>query len=179
MNGSCKEELKAFLRPKLGNLRLGGAFLLATIVTGFVVSDPFGIVAIGLGLSALVSWRDAVDLIRWLRFLADLETHADADTLLKDFDQGVPIIETLRLGEKYVAGRHGAIMYSYEDIVRMYEYIHRTNSAVDAQEIRIVDRKGKTHTLCHLPLHTSHQDVASVYLVMKGKNDKIEFSRKK
>ena len=84
------------------------------------------------------------------------------------------IEDSLRLGERYVAGKHGVAMFRYEDITRIYEYVHRTNFAVDTHELRIVDNNGKTLPLCKLPLKVEQQDILNVFLLMKAKNNKIQ-----
>ena len=175
MNEKRKTELKKYLLPKIGGLILGAAILLLSIIAMTVAASAAGILLIGIVLAALCSWKSIANLIRWNAFLNTLESDADSEVLLNDFENGVRMMEdSLRLGEKYIAGKHGVVMFRYEEITRVYEYIHRTNLAIDNHELRIVDNSGETCSLCQLPPKVEQQDVLNVFLLMKARNNGIQ-----
>ena len=101
----------------------------------------------------MLARQTVIDLKRWKTFMRALQTSTDAEQMLSDFEHGERLLnDSLRMGEQYVAVKRSVIMYRYEEITRVYEYVHKTNGAMDEHELRIVDKEGITRILCNLPV---------------------------
>ncbi|MGN1020864.1 MAG: DUF6709 family protein [Aristaeellaceae bacterium] len=180
--------MKKYLRPRMGNLIPFAGFVLAGLmclhvgiegmmqkgfdVRSLLIASAALLLCVGMG--ALISRQTVLELKRWKKFMQALQTSTDAEQMLKDFEEGAQLLnDSLRMGERYVAGKRGVIMYRYEEITRVYEYVHKTNGGVDTHELRIVDKEGITRILCKLPMRCSQEDMTRMFLFMKLRNKQI------
>ena len=105
-----------------------------------------------------------------------LPKHTDAEKMLDDFEHGVQLINgSVRLGDKYFAGKGSVTMFRYDDIGRVCEYIRtsRKMGTVEEHSLVIVDVGGTVHQLCKLSTRSTSQDLVKVFAMMKFKNEKL------
>ncbi len=91
------------------------------------------------------------------RYLNDIlrkseQNFTEKQKLLSDFSNGNKN-DRIILGEYYIIGRHTGTIVSYEQISRVYLYVHSTNGFNDSKILKATLFEGRTVDLCKLPLH--------------------------
>ena len=107
----------------------------------------FGIFAALASISPIRSIRGISE------FLEGARSRNELDAVLLDFETAQSLCgDKIRMGEKYIYGKKTGGIYDYNQIRKVYQYIHKTNFAEDRRELRAETIDGKTKTLCRLAL---------------------------
>lgn len=105
----------------------------------------------------------------------DIDANGELLILLNDFEKGGKAFnDKLRLGQKYLIGKKTRTIVSYNEIARIYQYIHSTNCVEDTRSLQIVLHNNKKLDLCKLPLWgKADEEVANVFNYVKSMNPNI------
>lgn len=81
------------------------------------------------------------------------EHQGEFDLLANDFLAGGKAFnDNLRLGQKFLIGKKTGTIVSYQDIVKIYQYAHKTNGVEDSRMLKIETTNKKNVNLCKIPL---------------------------
>ena len=173
------KKLKKYLAPKwtsYGGVIVFGFFLLISIPLW--VNDgnrwTFCIFAVLLVIALMVPLGKM--LATSLRIRKEQKA-GNLETLLNDFENGqVFCSDAVRLGENYIIGRNTGRFFRYENIRKIWQYIHKTNFVVDKIQIRIEKKDGITEILCHLKTgkRNANDDASELLTAILQKNPKIQ-----
>lgn len=107
--------------------------------------------------------------------IKEIEQRGELPLVLHDFEMAETAFnDALRMGQTYMLGKGTGGIFTYNDIVQIYQYIHKTNGLEDSRMIKVKTSDGKTHDLCKLPLRGKGDDeLSQVFAYVKGKNEKI------
>ena len=176
--------LKSYLRPSYRTLILP-AFL---IVCGFAcmgaVAKPiFGLVMFaGIGILSAIPFF--TELSRFRSSIESYDSQHGNGKLEEEFNASNSALDgNLRMSENYLFGYHTATFIRYEEIRKIYVYVHRTNGAEDQRALRIETSGGKTRTLCNLPRKgayrkVNHPDLTEVLKIVLLKNPSVQIGYK-
>ena len=110
-------------------------------ITGFIIALS--------SFSVLMGMSERRYLNDTLRKLA--QNPAEQQKLLSDFNKGNKNDRVI-LGEYYIIGCHTGTVVPYEQISRVYQYVHSTNGFNDSKILKATLFEGRTVDLCKLPL---------------------------
>ncbi len=124
---------------------------------------PFGIMLLTTEVAIMcLLFFGAGAIMIWLFFsteksinqhLNDLESTGVMPQVLLDFKQGEQHFNgKLRIGQYYLIGKGSGQVLPYQEIVQIYQYVHKTNGAEDSRAIRVKNKKGIEITLCSIPI---------------------------
>lgn len=110
------------------------------------------------------------------KLIDDIEARGELLILLNDFEtSGRAFNDSLRVGRSYLIGKGKGTIICYHDIVRIYQYIHKTNSVEDSRALRVQTVENKTIDLCKLPLRGAADDeVMHFFSYIKNMNNNIK-----
>ena len=76
-----------------------------------------------------------------------------------DFAKATPMRrDRVRFGDEWIFIKGNRMPVRYEEITRVYQYIHRTNFIENERALKYVDSKGKHKKLCNLELRDKSKD---------------------
>ncbi|MBQ9155307.1 MAG: hypothetical protein IJ137_00840 [Eubacterium sp.] len=83
----------------------------------------------------------------------------------KDFEYAVAFCkDKVKAGQIYLFGKNTGTILKYEEIERVYLYVHKTNFVEDKREMKAVTRDKQTVTLCNLRTGKKDEDELKVFL---------------
>ena len=86
-------------------------------------------------------------------FLKKIKAEGIYELAKKDFESAVSLVEDrVRLGKNYIFSKGKSRLLKYEDIVQVYQYVHKTNFIENERALMYVDINGSTRKLCNLKL---------------------------
>lgn len=170
-----KEALEKYLYPKVSGLVVGSVFLVLGIF-GAMIESSIPIFLICALVAAIFSAEPGMCFLKMKQFLKTCESNNTLSEVLQDFNSGKSMLNRhIRLGNKYIIGRGGSVATKYDEIVRVYEYVHKTNFAVDQHALMVETKSDSRRILCRLPLkNVSNNDLLKVYAIIKSKNKSVE-----
>jgi len=179
------KEIKSYTRSSYGLLFVG-VFFLGLGLLGFAVdvASPIGMLLLMFALGAACSAPYFIGQRRLNKAIEEYEAQYGADALVKDFNASRPVInDHLRLGEEWLFGKRTATIVRYEQIKKIYMYVHRTNGVEDRRALKIETAAGKTLELCNLPTKgvfkkQNHPDVETILKVILIKNPSVHVGYK-
>ncbi len=130
---------------------------LAVLLLNFIVrkADMSSVLFV-TGLSISLGGLSLLMGVAERRYLNDTlrkseQNPTEKQKLLSDFNNGDKN-DRIILGEYYIIGRHTGTIVSYEQISRVYQYVHSTNGFNDSKILKATLFEGRTVDLCKLPL---------------------------
>lgn len=175
------DELKKYIKPSSSIIFLGAGLLAVAIWCGFNTTFPYLIAFIILGLlggflayTGITSIRDVDRMIQMYTENGTIDQIVDEFQNARSFAKG-----NLCLGETYVFGKKKGKILSYEDITRVYQYVHKTNFIEDNRELRVDTRGNGTVSLCGLSLRgKSDDELKEIVTMMYLHNQQIRIGYK-
>lgn len=170
-------EIKLYLKPK-GNVLLLvlGIFMVFMGCFVFTAEIEFIICLLPLLLGLFLVAVGVHALMDYPQYIQSLKNSGQIPQIYQDFSTAQSVYQDkLRFGRYGLFARnHGKIIF-YNDITRVYQYIHRTNFVEDRRELKFINRKGHELTLC--PLKTrgrSDEDMHLIVAMLLQKNPSIQ-----
>lgn len=115
--------------------------------------------------------------VQWkvIKKVNEIEQRGELPLVLHDFEvAGTAFKDSLKLGQMYMFGKENGGIFAYNDVIQIYQYIHKTNGLEDSRMIKVKTSDGKIHYLCRLPLRGKGDDeLRQVFAYIKSKNEKI------
>ncbi len=132
-------------------------------------------VFIALAVCSAITVYDVIRRKKVAEKIDEFEKQGTLHVILHDFETaGTAFKDSLRLGQNYLFGKETGNIFTYNDIVQMYQYIHKTNLIEDTRILKVKTSAGKTLDLCKLPLRGKGDDeLSQVFAYVKGKNENI------
>lgn len=182
------KDLKKYVCPnKLARFFFGGLTVILLVLCVYfmlfgkdaemlIITIVSGIVMFGL-IFAYVSQ----DYLIYIKKMKIIEQQGNMPVLLFDFKNGGPAFnDYLRVGGRYLIGKKTGTMVSYDEIARIYQYVHQTNFVEDSRMLKVKTTNGKTYSLCRLPLKGKADDeVNHVISYILSVNGNVQVGYKK
>ena len=134
-----------------------------------------GSVTLIMGLF-LTSWELAF-IHQANKSLSIIENNGEMQILLNDFKNGSQYFKgSLILGQKFVIGKNSGTVLAYTDVVRIYQYVHKTNFFEDMRVFKAVNNKRNVINVCPLPLRGKGDcefNTAANIILSKNPNVKV------
>lgn len=94
----------------------------------------------------------------------------------EDFSKSVPMMKNrIRFGETWIYKKNSTKLLKYNEIIQVYQYIHKTNFVENERALMYVDLKGKQRKLCNLLLHDkSRDDMMKMISIIHTKNPSVK-----
>jgi len=129
---------------------------------------------VGVGLMLLVI--ALCSMLDYPRYFQSLEENGQMQWLLQDFSHATSCLnDSLRFGYSCLYAKGQGKLIPYTDIVRVYQYIHKTNFVEDRRELKYINREGKELSLCKLKIRgKSDADVRTIIAMLYAKNPAIQ-----
>ncbi|MBR6570181.1 MAG: hypothetical protein IKK75_06965 [Clostridia bacterium] len=179
------KELKSYISSFPVSLVLGLLFAGFGIMGLFVdVAKPVGLMLAMFGIAAICLIVFFVGKSNLNKLIEQYESQYGADVLMKDFSSAHSLLaDKIRLGDGWLYGSKTGTVIRYEQIRKIYIYIHKTNGVEDRRALKIVTSDGKTRELCLLPTtgfvnKQNHPDVETVIKVLLIKNPNVHIGYK-
>lgn len=170
-----KKELKKYLFPSIGGLVFGAFWIILGIAGMFAAASPVGMLLFGLAFAALCSWKSIADIVRMNDQIKAWEENGRLDRVLQEFATGKQFLnDKLRMGPTYIIGKKSGGVYTYGEIRKIYQYVHKTNFAEDQRELRAELTDGKTRMICKLPLRgKGDAETMQIVALVKAMNPNV------
>ena len=176
-----KRELTEYLKPR-DNLMLivMGIFMIVFSFMAILAEIPVLLLLFFLGVGVMMLVIGLRSMLDYPRYITALEQSGKLRLILQDFSQAHSMVnDGIRFGHKLLYSKGAGRVMSYSEIVRVYQYIHRTNFVEDRRELRCTTRDGKTLTLCRLKTRgKSDGDVRLAVMMIHQKNPSIQIGYK-
>ena len=179
------KELKSYIAGSSGMLLIG-LFFAGFGMMGFFVDmdNALGLMLMMFGFAAIFLIIFFVSKSNLSKLIEQYEAQYGADVLSKDFSAAHSLLnDKIRLGDDWLYGRKTGTLVRYEQIKKIYIYIHRTNGAEDRRALKIETADGKARELCLIPTtgfvnKQNHPDVETVIKVLLIKNPNVHIGYK-
>lgn len=114
-------------------------------------------------------------------WISMMEREGRLQNVLSDFRDAMDCMGgELRLGQRWIYGKGSGIPYEYGNVVRVYQYVHKTNFAEDSRQLHASLKTGGTVTLCDLPVGgAQEQELNRALGIMLHYNPNIQIGYKK
>ena len=182
------KELKKYVYPnKLARFFFGGLTVVLLVLCVYfmifgkdaemlIITIVSGIVMFGL-IFAYVS-QDYLFAVKKIKVI---EKQGNMPVLLYDFKNGGPAFnDCLRVGGRYLIGKKTGTIVSYDEISRIYQYVHQTYFVEDSRMLKVKTTNGKTYSLCQLPLNgQANDEVNHVISYILSVNGNVQVGYKK
>lgn len=174
------DAVKKYLKPGVGNIILGLALILLSAVSFVLLAQNDGgiqYIIIGAALAIVGIWLVALQISNLVKFnkeCNEVAESAEASVIIREFTEPEfsPQPE-LRLGGTYIFAQKSGLLIKYDDIVNIYQYIHKTNGVEDGRELR-AKTATRIVTLVKLKLRGKGDDMAArIVGFIMAKNPKI------
>lgn len=170
-----EKELEKYLSPSEFPIIIGAVLFVFGSVGAIVAgvggaTVVLGIIALLIMSKTVITKMDVGDLLKSLRKQGILST------VIMDFKHASPCMDNaIKLGSTYLFGENTGTLVKYEEISKIYQWIHKTNFVEDKRELRIVLQSGNTRCLCNLPLKgEADHEVAKICVAVKMKNPSVQ-----
>lgn len=176
------KNFKKFMNP------YGPGWMCVTIFTSVLMIAAFismmiryDIDFVALGIMFVIILISLIRLIRSIKFFKNLKADPACPAVENEFENAISMRkDRIRFGENYIFMKRSGKLLKYSDIKQVYQYIHKTNGAEDARQIKYVDLKGKTHKLCRLELEDkSREELATMISIIYSKNPNVKIGYQK
>lgn len=163
MNEKTLKKLKKFIRPPhkeyvlAALMTLIGAFcILGATEVGDSNKETIAYL-IGIGIIVLLGGGSILEGVlkarRWKKRLKQIEKNGAIHELLSDFENGGKAFNnSLILGRSFLIGKKTGAVFTYSEIVKIYQLIHFTNGIEDKRMLKIDTAEKKGIDLCRVPL---------------------------
>ena len=177
MYEQMKKEFTNFLKPR-GNVSMMVFSVIMILIAALIYADGAPIL-----LSLFIAAVGVIMLVLALRSLLDypqyiqaLEQNGQMQWILQDYSQAQCMLNNdLRFGRYYLYAKGQGNVIAYNDIVRVYQYIHRTNFVEDRRELKYVNKNGAELTLCKLKLRgKSDADLRMIIGMLYQRNPALQ-----
>ncbi len=179
-----KKKLKKFL-SSAGSIVIGAILAAVAIpMCLFGIMEAGGLIGVlVVGIMAAVGiflfWTGIQDRRKLSCWLDEMEETGRLSMILREFEGGEQFFKgKLRMGDTYVFGKGAGQVYTYGEIARVYQYIHKRNFVEDNRELRFKDPQGKERTLCAIPLRGKGDEElkrAIIHIARRNPNVKIGY----
>lgn len=186
---SSKEDLVGYIKdptlrwsPIFGAAIAGlGAVLLTSGIKPFdssVVGTIFSLATFFGGCAVI--WEGISSSKKFKAYIQEIESTGELQVLLADFSHSCSMVgDNVRLGEKFIFGKKKERPVGYNEISRVYENIHKTNSVEDGRHLEAVLTNGKTCVLCELKKGgQSDADVSKIMGYIRQQNPNVHLGYK-
>lgn len=183
------KELKKFIRPSSGIFVMGGilsaiALLILISSISYDEDDKMYMVVLGavmLLIGAILIFSGIHSLNKVTKKLAEIDSNGGTQFLINDFKSGGKAFkDALILGQTFLIGKHTGTIITYNDILQIYQYVHKTNFVEDTRILKVVlAQNRKTVDLCPLPLRgKADNEAAQVinYILSRNPNVKVGYN---
>lgn len=180
MDSGKKNELKKYLFPPIGGLLMGIFWLVIGIAGMGAVAVPGGFLLVALVFAVISSWKCVADIGRMNEQIKEWEDNGRLERVLQEFETGKQFLgDKVRLGPTYIIGKKSGQVYTYDEIKKIYQYVHKTNFAEDQRELRGEMMDGETRMICKLPLHgKGNEELMQVVGLIKVMNPNVQVGYK-
>ena len=172
--------LKKYLRPKKSNIVIGIIVLALAIFAasyGFAEDGVVGIICFGILLIVGIVFicMSISSMKEHSKEMKRLEEEGSYESMENDFLSAESYFDgSLRLSGKYIYPKHGCRVRTYDDIVKVYQFIQKKNGIENNRELRAVTSEGKVITLASLSLRgKSDDEVETAVGALLSKNPSI------
>lgn len=145
-------ELKKYLNGFGGSLRLSITIIIVGIISFSMFSsdksETFMLIAavVCILIGAYLSYSAFKRKKTFDNTFKELNSTGLIKSVIDDFNAAEKVSSDKgRLGDKYLYIKHSDTLFSYDKIVQVYEYVHRTNFIIDERAVTIhyVNSNGK------------------------------------
>lgn len=171
-----RRTLCSFLRPPLFYAILGTLFIFVFIYSLFQL-EVWYYSLIFLLIPLLGVGNDMYTLYYWVVYSLGIRSKPYINEIDYDFNNGVILADNhIRLGDRYIIGKCGVTAVNYNEISRVYEYVHKSNYVVDGRQLRIVTKKGRDRILCKLPRKgIPKNELNKIFGIINHHNQSVKF----
>ena len=161
------------------------ALLAVTGGLGFAtdIAEPLIFALIMLGIALICVLVYVLSRSRLNKIIQAYAQRYGGKTLARDFGKSQTVLNGfLRVGEEWLFGKRTNTIVRYDQISKIYLYIHRTNGIEDSRMLTVV-ADGKTRNLCKVPAKgvfkkQNHPDVEKVIRYVVYKNPHVHVGYK-
>ena len=177
MYEQMKKEFTKFLKPR-GNVSMIvlSVIMILTAAIMFAGGAPFLIPLFIAAVAVMILVLSLRSLLDYPQYIQALEQNGQMQWILQDYSQAQRMLNNdLRFGRYYLYAKGQGNVIAYNDIVRVYQYIHRTNFVEDRRELKYVNKNGAELTLCKLKLRgKSDADLRMVIGMLYQRNPALQ-----
>ena len=126
-------------------------------------------------LGALVTYTCVKSQMDFSKQIKQMEDDGSLNRALSEFATGMFWFEgNLKLGDTYIFGKKSGICLSYDQITKIYQYVHKTNGVENYRSIKVVTPDANVHELCKIRLRgKADTEVQHVVGVIVSKNPTV------
>lgn len=175
---SALNEIKQYLRPTYTYLVIG-VFFLSIGIYSLTLGEPTGAL-VCIILAAIFSLGTVFIIRGYNDQIKKLREEEKTASLVKDFLNAETFFDdTLRIGESYIFGKRSGKILEPRNIVKAYQYIHKTNFAEDRRRLRVDTADGKTVDIGRLKLRgKSDEELLRALALLTTRNPDIRIGYK-
>lgn len=177
--------IKKYITPSYSAV-IAGTVISILAILWFVISSTIidmdrtkeiiiGSVTLIMGIF-LAAWELAF-IFQVKKSLSLVDKNGDMQILLDDFKNGIQFFKgSLILGQRFIIGKNSGNVLYYSEIIRIYQYIHKTNFVEDMRVLKAVNNKRNVINICALPLRgkgDSELTIAINHILSKNPNVKV------
>ena len=168
---------KQYLAPPMWTFYM--AAVIAVLVSALALSlgKIQGASLILVAVAFLFAYLAIKDNLKALRRVQEYEQTGKLAEALPDFNAGAAMLDgELHIGQQNLYGKRMGVILPYQDIARMYQYVHKTNFVEDRRALIALTRAGERVTVCKLKTRgKDDSELALVLSLAKAKNPDIQF----
>ena len=163
--------MKEYLRPSVFYLCAGIGFLLLGLYVGLKTGEIAVLLIFGV-IGVLNSITTIKALSRYNSQIQSLSTQGKLGEVASEFKTADQYCKSnLRMGENHIFGRKSGRIVGYQDISRVFQYVHKTNFAEDKRELRIITKDNEVISLCKLELRGASDSELNVVISRMTRNN--------
>lgn len=177
------DSVKKYLKPAVWGLAFGGCILAVGAAAAICFRDELIFVVLGTMMALIGAWIAGLTLNNILKFnrrCSELADSAESTVITTEFSEPEysPVPE-LKLGDNYIFAAKSGVFFTYDDIMKVHTFIHRTNGVEDWRELRAKTSVG-TVTLAKLKSRGKGDEAAKeIVSLLLTKNPNITVGDKK
>lgn len=160
----ANSSLKKYLKPKWSTIWIGVVLLAIAVFVGIFGTGDAGVIDIVftvlfIALAVAIFGVAIAAFVNFSKEMKRLEEEGLYEQMEYEFAAAVQYFsDKLRLGDGCVFPRYGGKVLRYEDIAKVYQYIHKTNGVENDRELRAATSAGKVVTLSKIALRGKDDD---------------------
>ena len=178
---ATEKDLKRYLSPKwtayLGTILIGLLLLLMLLGPGLRGEDlPVGGLVLLAIIGLLFSVKPLFTLSQIGRIIQREKDVNRLDRMLNDYQNSLPLCgDKVKTGQEYIFGKNVGSIVRYDEITKVYQYIHKTNFAEDKRQLKADIRGGGTKVVCNLKLKgKDDEELKKLLAVILSKNPEVK-----
>ena len=189
MNQMGKDELFKFIAPNYKStfitivviIALGTTMSILNMITTGDDMDPgliFGILLMLILFLAFFAIIPGIKILMVKKTIQNFEDDNKLQDILYDFNHGLRLASgNICLGKQYIIGRHAEEITTYDELERVYEYVHSTNFVKDKRQLRaVMAANDDVRVLAELPLKgIANEELLRIFHVIHQHNPEVQF----